>query len=104
MPQPSRSTAVEMARRGGTVVFEGIVGGDTRLPLSSDTFCLKDLRLHGVFAYASHHFVKTLRLIESGLLNVHPLITHTFPLADYERAFEMLRHRPEPVVKVLLKP
>jgi 2-desacetyl-2-hydroxyethyl bacteriochlorophyllide A dehydrogenase len=96
--------AVELARRGGTVVFEGIVGGNTQLPLSSDIFCLKDLRVHGIFAYASHHFVKTLHLIESGLLNVRPLITHTFPLADYERAFDLLRHRPEPVVKVLLKP
>ncbi len=96
--------AIDLARRGGTVAFAGIVGGGRKVSLESDIFCLKDLRAHGIFADTSANFVQTLRLIESGLLNVQPLITHTFPLSDYARAFDLLRSRREPVVKILLKP
>ena len=96
--------ALSLARRGGTVVFAGIVGGGRTLSLESDSFCLNDLRVHGVFAYPSSIFVKTLQLVEAGLLDVRPLITHTFPLAEFRRAFELLKSRREPVVKILLKP
>ncbi len=96
--------AIDLARRGGSTAFAGIVGGGRKLSFESDLFCLKDLRVHGSFAYTSALFAQTLRLIESGLLKVQPLITHTFPLADYARAFDLLRSRREPVVKILLMP
>ncbi len=98
------ATAFALTRRGGTLILIGIVGGNQSLPIESDIFCLNDLQVHGIFAYSSAHFVKTLRLINDGLLNVAPLITHRFPLEKYQDAFQLLDTRPEPVVKVLLKP
>jgi len=35
---------------------------------------------------------------------VRPLVTHTLPLQEFEKAFDLLSNRPEPVVKVMLKP
>ena len=67
-------------------------------------FCLKELHIHGTFAYTSESFEQALRLIESGRLDVSPLVTHRFPLAEFEKAFDLLRRRPEPVVKVILEP
>jgi L-iditol 2-dehydrogenase len=96
--------AIDAARRGGTVVVLSIVGGGRPMPLEANVFCLKDLRVHGVFAYTTRSFEQALRLIESGRLDVRPLVTHTFPLRDFEKAFDLLRRRPEPVVKVILKP
>lgn len=96
--------ALELARRGGTVVLMGIVGGGRRLFLESDLFCLQDLRVHGVFAYRSQNFEQALRLIESGRVNVAPLVTHRFPLSDFEKAFDLLARRTEPAVKVVLRP
>jgi 2-desacetyl-2-hydroxyethyl bacteriochlorophyllide A dehydrogenase len=96
--------AIDAARRGGTVVILSIVGAGRPMPLETNVFCLKDLRVHGVFAYTTRSFEQALRLIESGRLDVRPLVTHTFPLRDYEKAFDLLRRRPEPVVKVILKP
>ena len=96
--------ALDLARRGGTVVLYGIAGGGRRTQLEADLFCLKDLHIHGVFAYTTASFERALRLIESGGLDVAPLVTHRFPLADFAKAFDLLRRRPEPVVKVILEP
>ncbi|MCW1966891.1 MAG: alcohol dehydrogenase catalytic domain-containing protein [Anaerolineae bacterium] len=94
--------ALDLVRRGGTVVQVGIAGGDHHIRLSPDLACLKDLRLHGVFAYTSAVFAETLRRIESGALNVRPLITHRLPLAQFADGLALLKHKPEPVVKVVI--
>jgi L-iditol 2-dehydrogenase len=94
----------ELARRGGAVVLMGIVGGDKRPLMDPDVFALKDLHVDGVFAYASRDYVQALKLIESGQVDVAPLVTHRFALRDFEQAFSLLTSRREPVVKVLLQP
>jgi len=96
--------ALDLARRGGAVVLYGIAGGGRRTQIEADLFCLKDLHIEGVFAYTTASFEKALRLIESGRLDVAPLVTHRFPLAEFQKAFDLLRTRPEPVVKVILEP
>lgn len=98
------SLALDLARRGGRVVYEGIVGGGKRIGIESDLFCLKALHVSGVFAYTGRHFERALRLIEQGLLDVNPLITHRFPLADYAKAFDILQDRTSTAVKVILIP
>jgi threonine dehydrogenase-like Zn-dependent dehydrogenase len=94
----------ELARRGGSVVLMGIAGGGPRPLIDPDVFALKDLHVHGVFAYASRDYVEALKLIESGRVDVSPLITHRFALRDYQQAFDLLTSRREPVVKVVLQP
>jgi len=96
--------ALDLARRGGTVILSGIAGSGRRMHLESDLFALKNLRVDGVFAYTTGSFEQALRIVESGRLDVTPLVTHTLPLAEFERAFDLLDNRPEPVVKVLLRP
>jgi threonine dehydrogenase-like Zn-dependent dehydrogenase len=96
--------AFELARRGGAVALMGIAGGGKRPLLDPDVFALKDLRVHGVFAYASRDYEEALRLIESGRVDVRPLITHRFALAEFQRALDLLSSRTEPVVKVILQP
>jgi threonine dehydrogenase-like Zn-dependent dehydrogenase len=98
------SLALDLARRGGTVVLSGIAGGSRRMFLEADVFALKDLRVDGVFAYTTASFDQALRIIESGQLDVRPLVTHTLPLREFEKAFDLLSNRPEPVVKVMLRP
>jgi threonine dehydrogenase-like Zn-dependent dehydrogenase len=98
------SLALDVARRGGTVVLSGIAGGRRRMFLEADLFALKDLRVDGVFAYTTASFEQALRIIESGKLDVRPLVTHTLPLQEFERAFDLLINRPEPVVKIMLTP
>lgn len=96
--------SLELARRGGNVVLMGIVGGGRRMFMEADVFALKDLRVDGVFAYTTGNFAEALRLIETGRMNLKPLITHTLPMQDFEKAFDLLITRKEPVVKVMLRP
>ncbi len=96
--------ACELARRGGTVVAIGVAGGGRTLALDPDMFCLKDLRVEGIFAYTSEIFQKTLRRIEDRGLDVGAFITHRFPLERFREAFRLLRDRPEPVLKIVLEP
>jgi len=96
--------ALDLARRGGTVILSGIAGGGRRMTLESDLFALKNLRVDGVFAYTTGSFEQALRIIQSGRLDVRPLVTHTLRLEEFEKAFDLLSNRPEPVVKVILRP
>ena len=96
--------AMSLARRGGTLIAEGIAGGGAQIAFQPDDLVLQDLRVHGIFSYASRHFEKTLRALESGALAVAPLITHTFPLSAFRDAFALLEQRSERVGKVLMKP
>jgi threonine dehydrogenase-like Zn-dependent dehydrogenase len=50
------------------------------------------------------HRLRAIVHAESGKLDVRPLVTHTLPLQEFEKAFDLLSNRPEPVVKVMLKP
>ncbi len=45
-----------------------------------------------------------LRLIENGEIDTTPLITHTYPLADIEAAYELFEKRMDGVIKVAVIP
>lgn len=47
---------------------------------------------------------ETLRLIQEGKIDTTPLITHTFPLKEIEKAYELFENRRENVIKVAIKP
>lgn len=45
-----------------------------------------------------------LRLIEEKKIDTTPLITHTFPLQEIEKAYEIFENRKEKVIKVAIRP
>lgn len=50
--------------------------------------------------WSSAGFQQALELIAGGLVNVKPLITHTFPLEEWETAFDMVTKRKSECIKV----
>lgn len=72
-------------RPRGTVVQLGM-SGDMRLPLQQVT--VKELSLKGSFRFHSE-FAVAVGLMQKGLIDVAPLLTHTFPLSDHSEAFEV---------------
>lgn len=96
--------AFDAARRGGRVVLMGIVGGGRKLDAESDAFVLKELHVDGIFAYTSAAFVQTLRQIESGGLDVRPLITHRMSMKNALDALMLMKSKREPVAKIVLTP
>jgi L-iditol 2-dehydrogenase len=97
------AAALTLARRGGTVVLEGISGA--REPsLVGDEIPLKQLRVQGVFGASGAAWRWVVELFGSGALELGLLISHRFPLEEYQRAFTTLRDRSADALKVQLVP
>lgn len=94
--------ALELARRGGAVLLEGIAGAAAQLSLESDIFVLKHLSIYGIFGANSAAWTYAVQLFRTGCLDLAPLITHRFPLADYQAALDVLVDRQVHTLKVLL--
>lgn len=47
---------------------------------------------------------ETLRLIEQGMIDTTPLITHTYPLCNIEAAYDLFEQRRDGVIKIAITP
>lgn len=86
---PALAAAIPCLRPRGTILQLGL-GGDMTLPMMAIT--AKELDLRGSFRFHPE-FATGVKLMQSGLINVKPLITHTVPLAKAETAFKLASDR-----------
>lgn len=98
----SARLAFAAARRGGTVVLEGIPAGAGEGDPTD--IVLKHLTVRGIFGASAAAWEHVVTLFNAGLLDVAPLISHRFALTDVATALETLRSRQAGVRKVLLIP
>lgn len=97
------ATAVALARRGGTVVLEGISGAG-RATIDPDAIVLGHLRVQGIFGASRAAWRWVVELFSSGRLDLERLVTHRFALEEFEDAFATLRDRNAGALKVELVP
>ena len=95
-------TAIELARRGGTVVLEGISGEPGGI--DADAVVLGHLRVQGIYGASRNAWRWVTELFADGLLDTKPLVTHSFPLEQHDAAFTTLSERSGNALKVLLTP
>jgi threonine dehydrogenase-like Zn-dependent dehydrogenase len=95
-------SAAALARRGGTVVLEGISGRPGGI--DADAVVLGHLGLQGVFGASRNAWGWVTELFADGLLDTKPLVSHSFPLEEHEAAFDALRDRSGGALKVELVP
>jgi L-iditol 2-dehydrogenase len=95
--------ALRLARRGGTVVLEGISGVDEPA-LTADLISLGNLRVQGIFGASRAAWRWVVDLFEQGQLDPAPLVTHRLPLERYDEAFALLRDRTAAALKVQFVP
>lgn len=77
------AAGIAALRPRGVIVQVGL-GGDMNVPLQALT--AKELDLRGAFRF-HEEFPVAVRLMQAGLIDPSPLITHTVPLEDAEQAF-----------------
>ena len=80
-----------MVRRGGRVALLGLCGGRTA-ELSPDALVLDEVDLMGIRS-SPNAYPAMIALMASGAVDVAPLLTHVFPLAEVTEAYEALRER-----------
>jgi 2-desacetyl-2-hydroxyethyl bacteriochlorophyllide A dehydrogenase len=95
-------TAIGLARRGGTVVLEGISGQAGGV--DADAVVLGHLRVQGVFGASRNAWRWVTELFASGLLQTESLVSHSFPLEEHAAAFAALGDRNGTALKVQLRP
>jgi L-idonate 5-dehydrogenase len=81
--------AIPALRPRGVILQLGL-GGDMTLPVQAMT--AKELELRGSFRFHAE-FATGVALMQKGLIDVRPLITHSLPLAQAETAFRLASDR-----------
>ncbi|MBS3969409.1 MAG: alcohol dehydrogenase catalytic domain-containing protein [Clostridia bacterium] len=94
--------SIKSIRPGGKIALLSFYS-ETEISAAINNFIIKDAEMIGILA-SPNAFKPTLALMETGRINVKPLITHKFPLHQAEEALEMVRSKKECKIKVLLIP
>jgi len=96
--------AVEMARRGGRVVLCGATSPGRKLEVDLSTIVRGHLNLYGSVANPRGISRRANILMQSGLVDIRPLITHHLPLGDFAQAWKLFEERQENVIRAMLHP
>lgn len=87
--QAALASGIAALRPKGTLVQLGM-GGDMTIPMQAIT--AKEITLRGSFRFHSE-FTTAVEMMQKGLIDVTPLITHKFSLDHAVGAFEMAKNR-----------
>lgn len=95
------ATAIECARKGGTVTLIGNIAAQVSIPLQK--VVTRQIRLQGSCSSAGE-YPEAMELVSSGKIQVAPLISAVAPLSDGPQWFERLYAREPNLMKVILDP
>lgn len=96
--------SLEMARRGGRVVLGGATSPGRRLDVDLSVIVRGHLDVHGAMANPRGISERANILMQKRLVDIRPLITHHFPLADFPRAWQIFQRREGDPIRVMLHP
>lgn len=90
----------QMCRPGGKLILAGIPADDS-LSLNASTIRRKGLTIK-VVRRMKHTYPRAIRLVEAGLVDLKPLITHQLTLEFLADAFEMVAAYNDGVIKAIV--
>lgn len=95
--------ALDVTGEDSVVVYVGLAGPDDRvsLPLLGSLVQAKTIAFSWLYP---NQWPKTVRLLESGQVDLDPILTHSLPLAEVNRAIGLVESRGEDVLKVVVTP
>ena len=83
--------AIDMVRKGGTVMMFGVPSKDAKIVLNMSKIYSKEITLVTSYAASDNDTKEALRLIELSKIDVKQLVTHTYPIQDSQKAFDHAR-------------
>lgn len=98
--QPTITSAVQVARKGSTIIVVGVFGQKpvVDLGLVQD----HELSLIGTLMYQRKDYEKAIELVASGKLCLDQMITHRFPFSRYLQAYETIESSGGEYMKVMI--
>jgi 2-desacetyl-2-hydroxyethyl bacteriochlorophyllide A dehydrogenase len=95
--------ATALCRPGGRVVLLGIAGEGRTLTLPSDLLVAKDMALVGSIAYPAAVWSRVVGLVANRVMDLDPIVTHRFPVSEFEEAIRLMDDRHGIVAKIVLE-
>jgi (R,R)-butanediol dehydrogenase / meso-butanediol dehydrogenase / diacetyl reductase len=95
-------SAVDLARRGGSMCLIGLADSDA--PISPASWLIKEISVTSSLAYFHEEFEMAMGMIADGRVAVEPLHTSTVGLADLDAALADLASGTSEQTKVLVDP
>jgi len=104
-PPTAIPDALRACRFGGIVALVGLeeCAGET-VALDINAFHFQKLQLRASHAIPNHYFPIALDLLARRVIDPDRMITHSFPLKEFRRAFETANNPDERVGKVVIEP
>jgi len=103
-PPKTLIEAIEISRFGGIIAFIGIeFGKGGAVTFDANEFHFKKLQLRASHAIPNHYFPLAIDLLSRRAVDPEPLLTHTFPTGEAEKAFQRLIDPQEGAIKVVLQ-
>lgn len=91
---------LESLRPMGRYTQVAICGRDITFPI--DQIFYKQLTVRGSITYTARTWSRMMEIYASGKVRLHDLVTHTLPISDWRRAFDLCATRK--AIKVLMYP
>jgi len=82
--------AVQLARKGGTVVMFGGCPGGSQVAIDTDRVHYGELTIRGVFHHTPRTVAKALQLLSGRVVETSPLVSGRVPLHDTQAALEKM--------------
>jgi L-iditol 2-dehydrogenase len=86
------SSAIDLVRKGGTVVMFGVPSKDAMINLNMSIIYSKEITMISSYAASDSDTKAALELIQSSKIDVKKLITHRYNIKDSPKAFEHAHH------------
>ncbi len=103
--QPTFETALRVLRPGGTLSSLGVYSGKLQLPYDAFAAGLGDNRIVTTLCPGGKERMRRLmEMVRRGKLDLSPLLTHRFKLADINKAYTLFGERRDGVMKVVVTP
>jgi len=96
--------SLEMARRGGRVVLAGSTSPGRILNVDLSVIVRGHLNVFGSVANPMSISRRANLLMQKGLVDVAPLITHVMPLDEFATAWKMFTERVDDPIRIMMHP
>ena len=96
--------SLEMTRRGGRVVLGGATSPGRQLNVDLSVIVRGHLDVFGSVANPQSVSRRANVLMQKGLVDVMPLISHQMPLNDFSRAWKMFLERDGDPIRIMMHP
>ena len=81
---------INFVRNCGILFFFGVCPIDAKVQISPYQIFRRDLKIYGSFALRNT-FAPAIRLIQNHVVQVTPLVSHSFPFEQFEEALKVMR-------------